>query len=152
MFKRKESNWLCTLKKKSSWAEKSDLFCGITATCSCRCLRDVQTLPFKPDSFLTTYEARILQAPGVREIKKEDSGWPSGERYTNPLKWHALLFFGGGAFWVFIAAHELSLVAASGGYSLLRCAGFSLRWPLLLQSPGSSSCAHGLSSCGVQAQ
>ena len=28
--------------------------------------------------------------------------------------------------WVFVAAHGLSLVAASGGYSSLRCVGFSL--------------------------
>ena len=34
----------------------------------------------------------------------------------------------------------LSLVAASGGYSSLRCAGFSLWWLLLLQSTGFSSC------------
>ena len=39
--------------------------------------------------------------------------------------------------WVFVAAHGLSLVAASGGHSLLWCAGFSLRWLLLLQSTGS---------------
>ena len=43
-----------------------------------------------------------------------------------------------------------SLVAASGGYPPLRCAGFSLRWPLLLQSMGSRRAgsvvaAHGLS-------
>ena len=31
----------------------------------------------------------------------------------------------------------LSLVAASGGYSSLRCTGFSLQWLLLLQSTGS---------------
>ena len=30
--------------------------------------------------------------------------------------------------WVFVAARGLSLVAASGGYSSLWCAGFSLRW------------------------
>ena len=36
--------------------------------------------------------------------------------------------------WVFVAACGLSLVAASGGYSSLRCAGFSLRWLLLLWS------------------
>ena len=67
--------------------------------------------------------------------------------------------------WVFVAARGLSLVAASGGYSLLRCAGFSLWWLLLLQSTGSrrtgfSSCgtwasvavACGLSSCGMRAQ
>ena len=39
--------------------------------------------------------------------------------------------------WVFVAVHGPPLVVASGGYSSLRCAGFSLRWPLLLQSTGS---------------
>ena len=52
--------------------------------------------------------------------------------------------------WVFIAAHGLSLVAASGGYSSLWCAGFLLLWPLLLRSTG-SRCT-GLSSCGTRAQ
>ena len=47
------------------------------------------------------------------------------------------------------AVHGLSLVAASGGYSSLWCAGFSLRWLLLLRSTG-SRCA-GFSSCGSQA-
>ena len=42
-----------------------------------------------------------------------------------------------------------SLVAASRGYSSLRCAGFSLRWLLLLRSTG-SRCT-GFSSCGTQA-
>ena len=39
--------------------------------------------------------------------------------------------------WVFVAARGLSLVAVSLGYSSLRCAGFSLRWLLLLRSTGS---------------
>ena len=39
--------------------------------------------------------------------------------------------------WVFVAVRGLSLVAASRGYSLLWCAGFSLWWLLLLQSTGS---------------
>ena len=56
-------------------------------------------------------------------------------------------------FWlcqVFVAARRLSLVAARGGYSLLRCAGFSLWWLLLLQS---MDCRHaGFSSHGMQAQ
>ena len=43
--------------------------------------------------------------------------------------------------WVFVAACGLSLVAASGGYSSLWCAGFSLRWLLLLQSTGSRAVA-----------
>ena len=42
-----------------------------------------------------------------------------------------------------------SLVAASGGYSLLRCAGFSLRWLLLLRSTGSTRAD--FSSCGARA-
>ena len=59
--------------------------------------------------------------------------------------------------WVFIAARGLSLVAVSGGYSSLRCAGFSLWWLLLLQSMGSSSCGtrapeRRLSSCGARAE
>ena len=64
--------------------------------------------------------------------------------------------------WVFVAVHGFSLVAASGGYSSLRRAGFSLRWLLLLRSMGSrcvgfSNCGtwaleRGLSSCGTRAQ
>ena len=63
--------------------------------------------------------------------------------------------------WVFVAGHGLSLAAVSRGYSSLRCAGFSLRWLLLLRSTGSrregfSSCGsqaldHRLSSCGTRA-
>ena len=39
-----------------------------------------------------------------------------------------------------------SLVAASEGYSSLRCVGFSLRWLLLLRSTGPRH--GGFSSCG----
>ena len=52
--------------------------------------------------------------------------------------------------WVFVAACGLSLVAASGGYSSLRCAGFSLWWLLLLRSTGSRHA--GFNSCSTQAQ
>ena len=51
--------------------------------------------------------------------------------------------------WVFVAAHGLSLVAASRGYSSLWCTGFSMRWLLLLRSMGSRRT--GFSSCGMQA-
>ena len=71
--------------------------------------------------------------------------------------------------WVFVSVHGLFLVATSGGYSSLRCAGFSLQWLLSLRSTGSrcartsvvvacglSSCdsrtpEHRLSSCGAWA-
>ena len=63
--------------------------------------------------------------------------------------------------WVFIAVRGLSLVAASGGYSLLRCRVYSLQWLFSLRSMGSrhggfSSCVsraleHRLSSCGTRA-
>ena len=52
--------------------------------------------------------------------------------------------------WVFVAACGLSLVAASGVSSSLRCAGFSLQWLLLLQSMGSRHAD--FSSCGTWAQ
>ena len=63
--------------------------------------------------------------------------------------------------WVLIAARGLSLVAMSGGHSLLRCMGLSLQWPLLLQSMGSRRAGfsswgtwaleHRLSGCGTRA-
>ena len=49
--------------------------------------------------------------------------------------------------WVFVAAHGLSLVAVSRGYSSLRCVGLSLRWLLLLWSMGSRRA--GFSNCGT---
>ena len=63
-------------------------------------------------------------------------------------KFHLFIYFW--LCWVFVAACGLSLVVASGGYSLLQCAGFLLRWLLLLRSTG-SRCA-GFSSCGAWAQ
>ena len=58
--------------------------------------------------------------------------------------------------WVFVAACGLSLVAASGSYCLVSCAGFSLWWLLLLQSTCSGAwnqwCGTGLScfaACGI---
>ena len=59
------------------------------------------------------------------------------------------LFFYFWLCWVFIAVRGLSLVAVSGGYSLLRCAGFLLEWLLLLRSTGSRRA--GFSSCGSRA-
>ena len=51
--------------------------------------------------------------------------------------------------WFFVAAHRLSLVTASGGYSYFGRAGFSLRWLLLwgpqVWSKGSGGAVHGLS-------
>ena len=52
--------------------------------------------------------------------------------------------------WVFVAAHGLSLVEASRGYSSLRCAAFSLQSLLLLRSTGSRRA--GFSNCGSRAQ
>ena len=59
--------------------------------------------------------------------------------------------------WVFVSVRGLSLVAASGGHSSLRCAGLSLSRPLLLRSTGSRRTgsvvvAHGSScsaACGI---
>ena len=73
--------------------------------------------------------------------------------WTNPTSFFfKFIYFIYFYFWlrcVFLAARWLSLVAASRGNSSLRCAGFSLRWLLLLRSTG-SRCT-GFSSCGSQA-
>ena len=53
--------------------------------------------------------------------------------------------------WVFVAARRLSLVAASGGYSLLWCAGFSCCGARALGARASVVVARGLSSCGSRA-
>ena len=65
--------------------------------------------------------------------------------------------------WAIVAAHGLSQVALSRGYSLVAVSGFSLWWRLLSRSTGFSRCSglsscsqqapeHQLSSCGAQAQ
>ena len=51
--------------------------------------------------------------------------------------------------WIFVAVHGLSLVVASGGFSSLQCAGFSLWWLLLLRSTDSRYAS--FSSCGLRA-
>ena len=51
--------------------------------------------------------------------------------------------------WVFVAPCGLSLVAASRGYSLLWCMGFSLWWLLLLQSAGSRRVGFSSSGTGI---
>ena len=71
-------------------------------------------------------------------------------RRGTPELWILELLFYFWLRWVFVAARRLSLVAASGGYSSLRCAGFSLRWLLLLRSTGPRHL--GFSSCGMWAQ
>ena len=64
------------------------------------------------------------------------------------ITFNKFIYFG--LCWVFVAVHGLSLVVASRGYSSLQCAGFSLRWLLLLWSTGSRRM--GFSSCGTWAQ
>ena len=59
------------------------------------------------------------------------------------------LFFNFWLHWIFVAVRGLPLVAASGGYSSLQCAGFSLRWLLSSRSMGSRY--SGFSSCGTRA-
>ena len=53
--------------------------------------------------------------------------------------------------WVFVAAGRLSLVAVSGGYSWLRCAGFSCCEAWALGTQASVVVARGLSNCGTWA-
>ena len=68
--------------------------------------------------------------------------------FLNKFIYFIYLFFW--LHWGFVAAHGLSLVAASGGYSSLHCTCFSLWWLLLLQTMGSRHV--GFSRCGTKAQ
>ena len=69
--------------------------------------------------------------------------------YFSTHLFYFILFFYFWLLWAFVAAHGLSLVGVSGGYSSLRCASFLLRWLLLLRSMGSRRV--GFSSCGARA-
>ena len=97
-----------------------------------------------------SFSSRHKWAPGIHSlIKIEGGSLVLGRDFQRDF----LFFYKFTYFWlrwVFVAACRLSLVAASGGYSSLWCAGFSLRWRLFLWSTG-SRCA-GFSSCGTQAQ
>ena len=74
---------------------------------------------------------------------------PTGLAYTY-IYINIYIYFYFWLHWVFVAVHGLFLVVVRGGYSSLRCMGFSLRWLLLLWSTGSRHV--GFSSCGMQAQ
>ena len=77
--------------------------------------------------------------------------------YILLLKFIYFIYFIFGCIGALLLCLGFSLVAASRGYYLLRCTGFSLRWLLLLRSmgcrrEGSVVVAHGLScstSCGI---
>ena len=84
----------------------------------------------------------VAEHKGSGSEKRDSSGQYSFFFYIN------LFYFW--LHWVFVPARGLSPVAASGGYASLQCAGFSLRWLLLLRSTGSRHA--GFSSCGSQAQ
>ena len=94
------------------------------------------------------------------------SNFPRFQKCSGPLhRWSFVFFFNKFIYlfiylwlcWVFVSVRGLSLVAASGGYSSSRCAGFSLSWLLLLRSTGSRRAGsvvvlHGLScsaACGI---
>ena len=77
---------------------------------------------------------------------KASSGSSQGAKHFILLFIYLFIYFWGGCVWSSLLRSGFSLVAASGGSSLLQCAGFSLRWLLLLWSTG-SRCA-GFSSCG----
>ena len=89
---------------------------------------------------LTTMISELL-----RENKKFGKFVPSLPTFLRTLSVYLFVYW---LFWVFIAAHRLSLVAETEGYSSLWRTGFSLWWLLLLRSTGSR--APGFSSWGAR--
>ena len=103
---------------------------------------------------LLTRSAIVLTTlPGSSSfcLSVQDSGWFLWNKFF-------LQFFGGFFWvsfwlrWVFVAARRLSLLVASGGYSSLRCVGFSLQWLFLLQITGSSVRASVVAACGLSSR
>ena len=84
----------------------------------------------------------------IKRIFKKKELYSNMHNYKKNFNINLFIYFW--LCWVFVAVCRLSLVAASGGYSLLWCTGFSLRWLLLWQSMGSRRA--GFSSCGMWAQ
>ena len=75
-----------------------------------------------------------LPRPGLEPVSPALAGRlstaaPPGK----PLYFSFLIFKNFWLCWVFVAARRLSVVAASGGYSSLRCTGFPLRWLLVAE-------------------
>ena len=95
------------------------------------------------------------QAAGAAQAVTQDSDGRSRKRYGEQMVLKKLFLFLKNKFiyfwlrWVFVAVRGLCLVAESRDYSSMRCAGFSLRWLLLLRTMGSRSA--GFSSCGSRA-
>ena len=100
------------------------------------------TLFYFPHS-LPLFE-RLLCTSSLVYCPSQESLWPTAFFFFNLFN-----LFNFWLHWVFLAARGLSLVAMSGGYSSLRCAGFLLQWLLLLRSAGSRHT--GFSSCGTWA-
>ena len=65
--------------------------------------------------------------------KQEKKNWahPKQPRKQRSSKFYLFLIFW--LSWVFVVLHRLSLDMANGDYTLLKCAGFSLWWHLLVE-------------------
>ena len=73
-----------------------------------------------------------------KDIKTNSEGlWKNTFSFWLPFLKFIYLFIYFWLCWVFVSVRGLSLVAASGGHSSLRCAGLSPSRPLLLRSTGS---------------
>ena len=79
-------------------------------------------------------DRRLLWGHGAIRSRKSPSP-PTNKCFFKKINLFNFIYFW--LHWVFVAPHGLSLVGVSAGYSSLRCAGFSLRWLLLLRSSGS---------------
>ena len=103
-------------------------------------------------SFLLCPHFQRYLLPPIPEPLEDSALYQVGSSFFSFFNKFIYLFIYFWLRWVFVAARGLSLVAASGGYSLLRCTDFSLRWLLLLCLLQSTGSRHvGFSSCGARA-
>ena len=113
-----------TIWSQISWELRVQGFCQETTTTSLHSREAVSPL-----SLPRRYCSETLQVPeAVKKWTKANS------KMSSFFFFNKFIYF-----WlrrVFVAVCRLSLVAESGGYSSLRCMGFSLQWLLLLRSTG----------------
>ena len=121
----------------------------LTSCCAARFLTGLRPVSVRGPGGLETPVSTASSGFPLRDLKTKirNSLWIF---FSFSLKKKNYLFIYFWLRWVFAAACGLSPDAVSEGYSSSRCVGFSLRWPLPLQSTGSKRV--GLSSCGTWAQ
>ena len=117
----------------------------VSYPCLVRVMPNLSSFYWKQD---LSSKRPVTNSSGISVAKAQAPSHSASITCMWPVFFFKLIYFIFGCVGSSLLRAGFSLVVVSGGYSLLRCAGFSLRWLLLLQSTG-SRCI-GFSSCGLR--